>query len=95
MLGRKDVSGIHDRLIEGGYVGCCGRNNTIVGSLLAERLRLKIGSEVTLLGGQGGRDGSVSAAILTVVAIFETGFEDYDRNVMMMDYDDFGSLFFI
>lgn len=48
---------------------------------------------MTLLG--QGRDGSVSAAILTVVAIFETGFEDYDRNVMMMDYDDFGSLFYM
>ncbi|PLX66211.1 MAG: ABC transporter permease [Denitrovibrio sp.] len=91
--GERYVSGINERLLEGGFIGCCGRNNTIVGNLLAQRLKLKIGSEITLLG--QGRDGSVAAAILTVIGIFETGFEEYDRNVLMMDYDDFNRLFYM
>lgn len=88
-----DVSAIDERIIEGGYIGSQGAGDVIVGSLLAERLKLKLGSEVTLLG--QGRDGSVSAALMTVVGIFDTGFEDYDRNVMMMDYNEFDPLFYM
>lgn len=89
----RSVSGINGRIIEGGYVGCCGRNNVIVGKLLADKLKLKIGTEITLLG--QGRDGSVAAALLTVIGIFDTGFEEYDRNVMMIDKDDFDRLFYM
>jgi len=89
----RDVSGIQDRIIEGGFVECCGRNNTILGYLLAEKLKLSIADEVTLLG--LGRDGSITAMVLTVVGIFKTGFEEYDRNVMMIDDDDFDRLFYM
>jgi len=86
----KDVSEIDQRIAEGGYLTS---GSAVVGHLLAEKLKLKVGSEVTVLG--QGRDGSVAALILTVAGIFKTGFEDYDRNVMMMNIDEFDSAFYM
>ncbi|MGD8572085.1 MAG: FtsX-like permease family protein, partial [Gammaproteobacteria bacterium] len=47
------------------------------GSALARNLNLTVGDEVTVLG--SGKDGSVAAAILPVVGIFESGSNEFDR----------------
>lgn len=89
----KNVSGMDGRVIKGKYLDAAGPDSVMVGDLLAERLKLKLGSEVTLLG--QGRDGSVAAAVLKVAGIFRTGFESYDRDVMMTGRKNFDSLFYM
>ncbi len=51
----------------------------VIGSVLAENLKVGLGEELTFLG--SGRDGSFAAAVATVVGIIETGFEDIDRSI--------------
>ncbi|PLX68267.1 MAG: ABC transporter permease [Denitrovibrio sp.] len=88
--GEKRVSEIDERIIKGTYLS---DGKAVVGYLLAEKLKLETGSEITVIG--QARDGSVAALVLTVSGIFKTGYEEYDRNVMMMDIDSFGEAFYM
>ncbi len=54
-------------------------DEVVIGSVLAENLKVDVGDEITLLG--SGLDGSFAAAIANVVGIVETGIEQVDRSV--------------
>lgn len=62
---------------QGRYLSSIDAQEIVIGSALARNLKIRIGDEVTLLG--GGKDGSVAAAILPVVGIFKSGSQDLDR----------------
>ncbi len=72
-----DASSIPGLVKEGHYLSSIDAQELVIGSSLARNLKLKVGDEVTLLG--GGKDGSVAAAILPVVGIFDSGSRDLDR----------------
>ncbi len=63
----------------------------VIGSTLARNLNVKPGDEVTLLG--SGKDGSVAAAILSVVGIFESGSNDLDRFISEIPLHTFQDIF--
>jgi len=71
------TSSIPGLVKQGRYLSGINAQEIVIGSTLARNLKLKIGDEVTLLG--GGKDGSVAAAILPVVGIFDSGSRDLDR----------------
>lgn len=62
---------------QGRYLSSIDAQEIVIGSALARNLKIKIGDEVTLLG--GGKDGSIAATILPVVGIFKSGSQDLDR----------------
>lgn len=64
---------------------------TLLGERLARNLGVTTGDELTLLG--QGKDGSVAASVMTVQGIFESGVEDMDRNVLLMNLADFNDVF--
>lgn len=64
---------------------------TLIGERLARNLGVTTGDELTLLG--QGKDGSVAASVMTVQGIFESGVEDMDRNVLLMNLADFNDIF--
>ncbi len=64
---------------------------TLLGERLARNLGVTTGDELTLLG--QGKDGSVAASVMTVQGIFESGVEDMDRNVLLMNLADFNDIF--
>ncbi|KPK55414.1 MAG: hypothetical protein AMS22_04445 [Thiotrichales bacterium SG8_50] len=72
-----DTSSIPGLIKEGRYLSSIDAQELVIGSALARNLKLKVGDEVTLLG--GGKDGSVAAAILPVVGIFDSGSRELDR----------------
>ena len=51
----------------------------VIGSILADNLKVGIGDELTFLG--SGRDGSFAEAVATVVGVIDTGFDDVDRSI--------------
>ncbi|MFV1998233.1 MAG: ABC transporter permease [Acidiferrobacterales bacterium] len=72
-----DTSSIPGLVKQGRYLSSINAQEIVIGSTLARNLKLDIGDEVTLLG--GGKDGSIAAAILPVVGIFDSGSKDIDR----------------
>ncbi|HKQ30292.1 MAG TPA: ABC transporter permease, partial [Burkholderiales bacterium] len=76
------VSTIPGLIKQGRYLGSPNAAEIVVGAALARNLQLKLGDELTLLG--GGRDGSVAAAVLPIVGIFESGTPDLDRQLVQM-----------
>lgn len=72
-----DTSSIPGLVKQGRYLSSIDAREIVLGSVLARNLKLNIGDEVILLG--GGKDGSIAAAILPVVGIFNSGSRDLDR----------------
>lgn len=66
-------------------------DGALVGEILARNLRVGVGDELTVLG--QGRDGSVAATVVPVEGIFESGLDDYDRNVVLLPLPLFQELF--
>lgn len=71
------TSSIPGLVKQGRFLSSIDAQEIVLGSVLARNLKLNIGDEVTLLG--GGKDGSIAAAILPVVGIFNSGSRDLDR----------------
>lgn len=63
----------------------------LVGKMLAENLRVKIGDELTLLG--QGRDGSIAAAVATVKGIYSSGIDEFDRSSIQIPLARFQEVF--
>ncbi len=72
-----DTSSIPGLVKQGRYLSGIDAQEIVIGGTLARNLKLAVGDEVTLLG--GAKDGSVAAAILPVVGVFESGSNDLDR----------------
>jgi len=71
------VSTIPHLIKSGRWLSDVRAQEVVVGSVLAQNLKIKVGDELTLLG--SAMDGSVAATILPVVGIFESGMHDLDR----------------
>ena len=87
------ISPLKSTIREGDYLGDDQPYGALVGEHLARNLKVGVGDEVTLIG--QGRDGSVAAAVVTISGIFSSGFDEYDRNVLMMRRTDFNDIFFM
>ncbi len=71
------VSSLPGLIKEGRFLSDPTAEEIIIGRVLARNLLVEVGDELTFIG--SGRDGSFSAAVVTVVGIFESGMPDLDR----------------
>ncbi len=71
------VTDIHKKLIEGNYFETNDRNPVVIGSKLAERLKLKLRSKIVL--SFQGLDGSIIYTACRVVGIFKTESSMFDE----------------
>lgn len=85
------VSTIPRLIKQGRYLSAADAPEVVLGAALARNLRLEVGDELTLLG--SGRDGSVAAAVLPVVGIFESGTPEIDRHLVQMPLVTFQDVF--
>jgi len=75
------MSPLDDALKEGKWIQPA-TNEVVVGRALANHLQLKIGSDLVVIG--QGYDGSAAASVFQVVGIFESGFMEADRNLIIV-----------
>ena len=73
-----EVSSLPGLIKEGEFLSDPMAQEIVIGRTLARNLKVKLGDELTLLG--SGRDGSIAAAVVDVVGIFESGMPDLDRS---------------
>ncbi len=85
------VSTIPKLLKDGHYFARSDAQEAIVGSTLARNLKVKVGSELTLLG--SAMDGSVAATIVPVAGIFESGVPEIDRQMVQLPLRTFQDVF--
>ena len=71
------VSRIKNLMREGSYLSGNDYNQALIGRLLAQNLRVKVGEDLTILG--QGRDGSIAATVVTIKGIFSSGIDEFDR----------------
>ena len=69
----RNVSTLPELVSQGRYLDEQGAAEIVIGAALARNLRVALGDELTLIG--SGRDGSFAAAVVSVVGVFESGFE--------------------
>ncbi len=77
-----EVSTLADTVRQGEYLSSADTDKALLGTLLAENLRVGPGDEVVLLG--QGRDGSIAATVLTVKGVFNSGQDEFDRSMLLM-----------
>ena len=63
----------------------------ILGAAFARNLQVEVGNEITLLG--SGWDGSIAAAVLPIVGIFESGAPEMDRGLVEIPLGAFQEIF--
>tara|TARA_R110001592_G_scaffold295594_2_gene565822 strand:- start:183481 stop:184710 length:1230 start_codon:yes stop_codon:yes gene_type:complete len=85
------VSTFPGKLREGRYLAGDNAQEIVIGTVLAENLKVGVGDELTFLG--SGRDGSFAAAIATVVGILDTGLEEVDRSMAQVPLGWFQQVF--
>jgi ABC-type lipoprotein release transport system permease subunit len=74
------VSTLEDLVREGRYLAGSDTHGALVGTLLAQNLRVDLGDELVLLG--QGRDGSIAATVVQVRGIFSSGQDEFDRSAV-------------
>jgi len=87
----QNVSSLPGLIKDGKYFSDINAQEIIIGSVLARNLRVKLGDELTLLG--GGRDGSFAADVVVITGIFNSGNVDIDRSMAQLPLGYFQSLF--
>jgi putative ABC transport system permease protein len=75
----KRVSSLPGLVAKGHYLDDLGTAEVVIGRMLADNLKTRVGDQLTLLG--SGRDGSFAAAVLTVVGLLDTGNTEMDRGL--------------
>ena len=73
------VSTIPGLVSEGRYLEADDAAEIVIGAALARNLRVGVGDELILLG--SGMDGSIAAAAVNIVGIFDSGIADMDRGI--------------
>lgn len=73
------VSTFPGLISEGRYLGDSHAPEIVIGTILAQNLKVTVGDELTFIG--SGLDGSFAAGVATVVGIVNTGFAEVDRAV--------------
>ena len=85
------VSTIRHKVRKGAYLTASDQGEVLIGHLLAKNLKTEIGGELVVLG--QGRDGSIAAAVLRVKGIFDSGQDDFDRNIAYMPLSYFQEIY--
>ncbi|MBT3177186.1 MAG: ABC transporter permease [Desulfobacula sp.] len=85
------VSTIKSLIRKGGYIEENDDYTALIGEHLSNNLKVDINDEITILG--QGRDGSIAAAVLTIKGIFNSGIDEFDRNIIMMGLKGFQEIF--
>ncbi|MBC2702996.1 FtsX-like permease family protein [Desulfobacula sp.] len=85
------VSTIKSLVRKGFYLKEEDAYTALIGELLSHNLKVDINDELIILG--QGRDGSIAAAVLTIKGIFNSGIDEFDRNVIMMGLKGFQEIF--
>jgi putative ABC transport system permease protein len=85
------VSTIPHQIKTGRWLKGLHAQEAVLGSTLAQNLRINVGDELTLLG--AAMDGSVAATVLPVVGIFESGMIDLDRVTVTLPLATFQEIF--
>lgn len=85
------VSSLPNQIIAGRYLQDGDHEQAIIGTLAAKRLQIGVGDECTILG--QGRDGSVAATVVTIVGIFKSGIDEFDRSTLQLPITDFDEIF--
>ena len=86
-----NTSSIPGLVKQGRYLSDINAQELVIGSTLARNLKVKIGDEITILG--GGKDGSIAATILPIVGIFDSGSRELDRFFSEMPLHTFQNVF--
>lgn len=81
----KQTTGFHNNVVEGNYLEKHGTNEILLGSALAEKMRVQVGSRVVLTF-QDVDHNMVSAAFL-VTGLYETGYTRYDESFALVHMD--------
>lgn len=76
------ISAIARLISQGRYLNPGDTDAAVLGDVLAKNLAVPLGGRVTVLG--AGRDGSVSADVLTVVGLYHSGVPELDRSILEM-----------
>jgi len=87
------VSSIPGLVREGRYLGNRDAAEIALGGVLARNLKVETGDELTILG--SARDGSVAAAVVEVVGIFDSGSKDLDRSLAEIPLGFFQDTFYM
>ncbi len=90
-LKEANASSIKSLVRKGSYLKEDDQYTALMGGLLSNNLKVDINDEITILG--QGRDGSIAAAVLTIKGIFNSGIDEFDRNVIMMGLKGFQEIF--
>lgn len=77
------VSTLPGLISRGRYLKPGGREEIVIGSVLARNLRVDIGDELSFLG--SGFDDSFAAGVVRVVGLFESGNADLDRSIAQVN----------
>jgi len=85
------VSSIKSLVRKGSYLKAEDTFAALIGENLSQNLKVGINDDITLLG--QGRDGSIAAAVLTIKGIFDSGIDEFDRNIVMMGLKGFQEIF--
>lgn len=85
------VSFIPGKLKQGRYLSADDANELVLGAALARNLRVGVGDELTLLG--SGKQGSMAAAVIPVVGIYDSGDPNLDRFMVQLPLDSFQQIF--
>ena len=85
------VSTLPGLVRQGRYLQPGGREEIVIGAVLARNLKVEIGDEISFLG--SGMDDSFAAGVVTVVGIFESGNADLDRSIAQVNLGFFGDSF--
>lgn len=85
------VSTIPGLINKGRYLSAGATQEIVIGAVLARNLKVSVGSEITLIG--SGYDGSIAAAIVNVVGIFQSEITALDRSVAQISLQDFQESF--
>ncbi len=89
----KKVSRLSDSMKDGHYFKPSDYDAAIIGYLLARHLKLSTGDTLTILG--QGRDGSIAAGVVTIKGIFESGMDEFDKNIIQVPLQYFDDIFYM
>ncbi|NNF46495.1 MAG: ABC transporter permease, partial [Desulfofustis sp.] len=86
-----EISSVPQQIVEGRYLTKEDGPAAVIGTLAARHLQLGIGDECVMLG--SGRDGSIAAGVVSIVGIFKSGIDEFDRAVMQLPLAEFDAIF--
>jgi len=86
-----DVSRLKSLIREGDFLTAADTDQALIGRLLAQNLRVRLGDELTVVG--QGRDGSIAATVVQVKGIFSSGISDFDRAAIHIPLRTFQEVF--